>query len=276
VTLQLDGDERWNDRLACGGQMKVLIATWRPEDDLSFPRMLIDTIATGRAATEVIVVAANVGNTNEGDRWLIDETGQVLAFHGARAASASSCPSMLAEHLKPLHQRPRPYLAGGMSFIPHLKRCRLIIVGAGHVGQRVAELAADVDFDVWVLDDRADFCNADRFPRASRRIVDAFDTSLPALPVDAETYCVIVTRGHQQDQLALKHLAETGARYVGMIGSRRKIRLILDNLLAEGISREALDRVHAPLGLDIGSQTVPEIAISIVAELISDRNLGPK
>ena len=83
----------------------------------------------------------------------------------------------------------------------------------------------------------------------------------------------MVTRGHNHDEEALYHLAETPARYVGMIGSRRKIRLIYEDLLNEGISREALSRVHAPLGFDIGSQTVPEIAISIVAELVAARNL---
>ena len=83
-----------------------------------------------------------------------------------------------------------------------------------------------------------------------------------------------MTRGHNHDEQALLHLAETSARYVGMIGSRRKIRLIFDDLLREGISREALARVYAPLGFDIGSQTVPEIAVSIVAELVAHRNLG--
>jgi len=83
-----------------------------------------------------------------------------------------------------------------------------------------------------------------------------------------------VTRGHHHDEQALFHLAETNARYIGMIGSRRKIKLIFDDLLRDGISREALLRVHAPLGFDIGSQTVPEIAISIVAELVAHRNLG--
>src|SRR5205085_3544017 len=91
---------------------------------------------------------------------------------------------------------------------------------------------------------------------------------------DSDTYCIIVTRGHNHDEEALYHLAETPARYVGLIGSRRKIKMIFGDLLHENISREALQRVHAPLGFDIGSQTVPEIAISIVAELIAVRNLG--
>jgi xanthine dehydrogenase accessory factor len=88
-------------------------------------------------------------------------------------------------------------------------------------------------------------------------------------------YALIMTRGHRHDAEALYRLAETACGYVGLIGSRRKIKLIFDDLLAKGLRQEALARVHAPLGLDIGSQTVPEIAVSIVAELIAWRNLGP-
>ena len=182
-------------------------------------------------------------------------------------------PQLLA-NLKPLTQRPRPYIEAGTSYLPYLKRCRLVIVGAGHVGRKVAELASDVGFDVWVIDDRHEYCNSERFPTAKRLIVNAIDAALKGLAIDSDTYCIIVTRGHNHDEQALLHLAETPARYIGMIGSRRKIKLIFDDLLREGISRQALDQVHAPLGFDIGSQTVPEIAISITAELIAHRNLG--
>ena len=183
-------------------------------------------------------------------------------------------PAQLLTNLKPLIQRPRPYIEVGTSYLPHLKRCRLVIVGAGHVGRKVAELASDVGFDVWVIDDRHEYCNSERFPGAKRLIVDAIDAALKGLAIDSDTYCIIVTRGHNHDEQALLHVAESPARYIGMIGSRRKIKLIFDDLLREGISHAALAQVHAPLGFDIGSQTVPEIAISITAELIAHRNLG--
>ena len=95
-----------------------------------------------------------------------------------------------------------------------------------------------------------------------------------ASEITPATYCLVVTRGHAHDEEALYHLATTAAGYVGMIGSKRKIKLIYEDLLARGVAEETLTRVHAPLGFDIGSQTVPEIAISIVAELIARRNLG--
>jgi xanthine dehydrogenase accessory factor len=138
----------------------------------------------------------------------------------------------------------------------------------------VGQLAADLDFDVWIIDDRAEYVNEERFPRAQRRISGPIDQVLPDLEITPDTYCLIVTRGHSHDQEALFHLANRGARYVGLIGSKRKIKMILENLTTEGVSREALGAVYAPLGIDIGSQTVPEIAVSICAELVAHRNLG--
>jgi xanthine dehydrogenase accessory factor len=155
-----------------------------------------------------------------------------------------------------------------------LPRITLLIVGGGHVGQAVGQLAAETDFDVWVLDDRAQYASTERFPLARRRIVGDIGNELKTLgpTLNHSTYAIIVTRGHAHDEEALYHLATTRAGYVGLIGSKRKIRLIFDDLKTKGISAEVLEKVHAPLGLDIGSQTVPEIAISIVAELIACRN----
>jgi xanthine dehydrogenase accessory factor len=102
--------------------------------------------------------------------------------------------------------------------------------------------------------------------------VGPIDTVLAALDTTPQDFCIIVTRGHSHDEEALLHLVRKPSRYLGMIGSRRKIRLIFDDLERLGVSRSGLERVHAPLGFDIGSQTVPEIAVSIVAELIAYRN----
>ena len=276
LTFQLDSDYGWDDGLICGGRMKMLVDPVQPGDDASYFRILLDTVTAGRGATEAIVIdAEKSGGGVDTDRWLLDEQGAVLARRSARRGAATdTIPAAILANLKLLDERPRPYIVAGVSYLTYLKRCRLMIVGAGHVGQRVAELATDVGFDVWVVDDRQEYCNSDRFPRARRLIVDTFDKALRGLQIDSSTYCIIVTRGHNHDEQALFHLAETNARYVGMIGSRRKIKLIFDDLLRDGISREALARVFAPLGFDIGSQTVPEIAVSIVAELVAHRNLG--
>lgn len=269
LTFQLDDDYGWDDGLICGGRMKMLVDPVAPGSDNNYFKRLLELRTAGHPCTEAVVIDAAKAGGHEGDRFLLDAAGTVIASRATEAIpTAALC------HLRPINSRPRPYVEQGISYLPHLERCRLIVVGAGHVGQKVAELAAQVDFDVWVVDDRAEYCNPDRFPLARRLIVGPIDTALSGLEINSDTYCIIVTRGHNHDEEALYHLAETQARYVGMIGSKRKIRLIFDDLLAEGISREALSCVHAPLGLDIGSQTVAEIAISIVAELVAHRNLG--
>ena len=270
LTFQLDDNYGWDDGLICGGRMKMLVDPLRPGEDVSYFEKLNGLLSSGAACTEAIVIdPEKAGGGHACDRFLLNSQGQFVASR-ARAAM----PDSVVGHLRPVQQRPRAYVDQGVSYLPFLGRCRLIIVGAGHVGQKVAQLAAEVDFDVWVVDDREEYASSLRFPTASRLLVGSVDTALSGLEIDANTYCLIVTRGHNHDEEALYHLAETQAAYVGMIGSRRKIKLIFDDLLAEGISQQALSRVKAPLGFDIGSQTVPEIAVSIVAELIAHRNLG--
>lgn len=276
LTFQLDNDYGWDDGLICGGRMTMLVDPISPDEDPSYFLRLREISQGGEGGTEAIVfdgeAAYTSGETGKaGDWFLLDKNGAVIAMRAAQDPPAS-----LAANLKPLSERPRPYVKQGISYLPKLPRCRLVIVGAGHVGQKVAELAAEADFEVWAIDDRESYCNPERFPKAKRLIVNPIDAALKNLEVDPDTFCIIVTRGHNHDEEALFHLAESPARYIGMIGSKRKIKLIFEDLLAEGISREALERVHAPLGFDIGSQTVPEIAISIVAELIACRNLGEK
>lgn len=270
LTFQLDDNYGWDDGLICGGRMKMLVDPLRPGTDISYFETINRQLAAGAPCTEAIIVdTEKAGGGQAGDRYLVDGAGQIIA-----SRAQGSRPDSVLTAIRPVQSRPRPYVEQGISCLPFLERCRLLIVGAGHVGQKVAELAAQVDFDVWVVDDREEFANSERFPEASRLLVGPIDSALSGLEIDNRTYCLIVTRGHNHDEEALYHLAETPAAYVGMIGSRRKIKLIFDDLLAEGISRAALERVTAPLGFDIGSQTVAEISISIVAELIAHRNLG--
>lgn len=153
---------------------------------------------------------------------------------------------------------------------------RLLIAGGGHVGLALARLASQLDFHITVIDDRADFANPERFPPPMESIAADIEAALRRLPVDPHTYVVIVTRGHRHDQAALSAVIDSPARYIGMIGSRRKVQLIFDALRAEGVSEECIARVHAPIGVPIGSVTVPEIAISIAAQLIAERRSTPE
>jgi xanthine dehydrogenase accessory factor len=151
----------------------------------------------------------------------------------------------------------------------------LIIAGAGHVAVPLATMAALCDFTVTVLDDRPQYANAQRFPTANRVIAGPFRDELRKLrgdhpTFDAQTCLVLVTRGHQYDVDLLLEVLDDPLAYLGMIGSRRRIRAVYDLLERErGIPRHKFDRVHAPIGLDIGAQTPAEIAVAILAEIIA-------
>jgi xanthine dehydrogenase accessory factor len=271
ATFQLDSDYGWDDGLICGGRMKVLVAPISSTSQLDYFRQLAQTALAGRGLTEAVAFDAS-GELATPAAWLFDAQQQLLA--SLPESAGDDAPATVVEHLRALAARPRPYTARGVAYLPVLPRCRLLIVGGGHVGRAVANLAAQLEFDIWVVDDREEIVSAERFPTAEKRIAGNIGAVLPGLEVTPHTYCLIVTRGHNHDEEALFHLVERGARYVGLIGSRRKIRLIFEDLLDKGVSREALERVYAPLGIDIGSQTVPEIAVSICAELIAHRNRG--
>lgn len=147
----------------------------------------------------------------------------------------------------------------------------LVIAGGGHVGQAVAKLAVDLDFHVLVIDDRAEFASRDRFDERVELIVDDIPRALRKLTLDENCLVIIVTRGHRHDHTALEAVVRAPTLYTGLIGSKRKSRMILDDLKAAGVPQDCLDRVRTPIGLPIGAVTVPEIAVSILAELIQER-----
>jgi len=154
---------------------------------------------------------------------------------------------------------------------PLAPAARLYIIGAGHVGWHLARAAADTEFRVHVVDDREKFANRERFPHADDVIVEPIDDWLHRSEIPASSFVVIVTRGHQNDLEAMRALAARDLRYLGLIGSRAKVARIRKLLMSEGMPPECLDRVHAPIGLEIGAVTPAEIAISILAQLIAIR-----
>lgn len=145
------------------------------------------------------------------------------------------------------------------------------IFGAGHISRQIVPVARGVDFETVVLDDRAEFASPERFPHSRLILLDSLHQPLPELPIDGNSYLVIVTRGHLHDKNVLGQLLRKPAAYLGMIGSRRKRDLIYAALEKEGFTREELLRVHSPIGIDILAETPQEIAVSIVAELIRVR-----
>lgn len=149
-------------------------------------------------------------------------------------------------------------------------RDRLYIAGAGHVGQALARMALRLDFEVSLFDDRSDLLEK-LSPPGCKQAAGNIADELRAAPIDDRTYAVIVTRGHKNDEQALHAVLNRGAAYVGMIGSRRKVKLIFDDLKQLGVPIEELAKVCAPIGLDIGAISVEEIALSIAGELIQHR-----
>ena len=150
----------------------------------------------------------------------------------------------------------------------------LLVVGAGHIGQSLTRLGEYVGFSVVVLDDRPDFANRERLPEADRILCGDLVEGLRQFSIDSNTYVVLVSRGHKQDEAALREVATSDAAYVGMIGSRRRVTAVLQHLAGEGFPQEALERVRTPIGLDIGAETPQEIAVSIIAEIIQTRRGG--
>jgi xanthine dehydrogenase accessory factor len=147
----------------------------------------------------------------------------------------------------------------------------LYIFGAGHVAIELFKAARNAGFDCIVTDDREAYANTERFPGAQQIIAKDFDEVLAELTPGESSYIVIVTRGHRDDMRILRWAVQTQARYIGMVGSKRKAITVSRELTREGLDPQLFDRVHSPVGLDIGAVTPEEIAVSIVAELIAMR-----
>ena len=154
---------------------------------------------------------------------------------------------------------------------PVLPPALLYLFGAGHVALNVCRIAANAGFEVTVTDDRSSYASKERFPAAQQVHALDFDEAMKKIDPSESSFIVIVTRGHRDDMRLLRWAVQTRARYVGMIGSKRKVIGIFKSLQAEGLPARLFDRVHAPIGLDIGAVTPEEIAVAVTAELIAIR-----
>ena len=197
------------------------------------------------------------------------------ALGKAREAIANGRPALVKYDLNDDFVQESGLICGGQMEVyidPIAPAAALYIIGAGHVGWHLARAAADAGFKIHVIDDREKFANAERFPSAETVEVDDIGGWLHRAELSASAYVVVVTRGHTHDFEAVRALAARDLRYLGLIGSRAKVARIFDALEAEGMPAECLERLHAPIGLDLGAITPAEIAISILAELIAVRH----
>lgn len=243
-----------------------------------------DALERGEPAALVTIVSTT-GSTPQriGAKMLVFGDGRIVgtigggcyendAFGKAREAIRSRVPQLVHYELSDDFAQETGLICGGQMDVyiePIEPSPELYIVGAGHVGFHLARIAHDVGFRVHVVDDREKFANVERFPTAAGIVVEDIPSWTARTHLPAHAYAVIVTRGHTNDLDALRALAPRELRYLGLIGSRAKVARIYDALIAERMPAEVLARVHAPIGLDIGAVTPQEIAVSILAELIS-------
>jgi xanthine dehydrogenase accessory factor len=195
-------------------------------------------------------------------------------WQAAREVMESERPRTLTFNLNQDPKYDTGLVCGGTLDIfvePILPPSLLYIFGAGHVSVNLYKVARSVGFDVTVADDREGYANRERFPDAKEVIAEDFERVMARLAPNESSYIVIVTRGHRDDMRLLRWAVQTPARYIGMIGSKRKTITIFRELTREGIAPELFERVHAPVGLDIGAVTPEEIAVAITAELIAVR-----
>ena len=195
-------------------------------------------------------------------------------WQAAREVMESEKPRTLSFDLNQNPKYDTGLICGGTLEIflePIMPPASLYIFGAGHVAFNLYKTALNAGFDVTVVDDRESYANRERFPDAKDVIAEDFQQAMARLSPPEASYIVIVTRGHHDDMRVLRWAVQTPARYVGMIGSKRKTIAIFRELTQEGIPAKLFDRVHAPVGLDIGAVTPEEIAIAITAELIAAR-----
>jgi xanthine dehydrogenase accessory factor len=255
--------------MICGGHGLVLIDYVGSKDPAAQELFqgLFDLLDGGGKGWLVTVVSEKDNAATAVGRCLVDSDGSIKGD--------PVCPP---DTLRGLAQRGGTYdriVAGDPSKTyvqPVGTRGTAYVFGAGHCGEKLLPILNLVGFFTVVIDDRPDFADSDRFPTADRIVVpESFESAMELLPIDEDSYIVIVTRGHVHDKNVLRQALETPAGYIGMIGSKKKVAQIFEALAAERVTGDDLARVHSPIGLPIGAETPEEIAISIAAELIQVR-----
>lgn len=285
--------------MVCGGEMEVFIEVW-PQPFQPFltaekiAELLGDARPAGRSLALVSLLAQGEQVARQTPHLVIDEQGKLLggtlgdadldelAARQAVALLSDERTEIVVKRLEELSAAEFDLNAmrqrvGSVRLLFELARppLELLICGGGHVGQAVAKAGRLLDFNVTVIDDRAEFAARDKFPDPAVQLrAQDFVEALRSLKITPATHIVIVTRGHRHDEICLEEVLDKPARYIGMIGSRRRTTTIRERLKRGGIAPELLHRVHAPIGLDIGALTPEEIALAIMAEVVLVRRGG--
>ncbi|MDI7247470.1 MAG: XdhC family protein [Bacillota bacterium] len=259
-----------------------------PADSVAVYKEIARIIDEGRRAALATVIATQASSPGlPGFKMLVFPDGSALGTVGGGALEAriireaqdaltEDAPRLVEVELAPGTQDSLGMICGGVARVyiePIAPRPRVVVFGAGHVGAAVAHVATVAGFRAVVVDDRPEFADRERLVADEVTVSDLPDAAR-SVHMDSSTYVVIVTRGHAFDREVLAECLRRKPRpaYIGMIGSRSKVRATFDALLGEGLSQEDVACVHAPVGLDIGAKTAQEIAVAIVAEMIAVKN----
>lgn len=264
------------DGLVCGGTMYFWIEpVYAGDAALPFLSPIHEAIKGGKPLALATVLKAGAGgDPPAGSKLLVYEDGATFASLRNREIEAEVLKT--GRRLAALGEN--AYLQAGNGaeiFVEGFTTPpTLIIMGGGHVGKAVSSLAATLGYRVIIIDDREDFANPERFPEAFQTIAADYEQGLNQVAMNLNTFIVIATRGHRHDDLALQAALRTPARYLGLLGSKRKTALIFKRLHEAGIPPERLYNIHAPVGINIGALTPEEIAVSIIGEIIAVRRGG--
>lgn len=278
MPYSLSGEITSEEEAICGGEVTILIDTQTSDsvDSLNQMRASIDSRHPGVLATFISSSAKNRVVLSR--KWIDkseifgDEAEQKESPHYEEIKNSFRSGKPILLEIQEREQE--DFSQKKLLFLePLFPQSHLVIAGAGHIGKALAHLGNRLDFEVTVLDDREEFANPENIPEADHLIVGDIGTIIRDIPKTPDTFIVIVTRGHSQDSNALSACIASDAGYIGMIGSARKIALMRQKFLDEGrATEEQFDRVYAPVGLEIQSKTVEEIAVSIAAQLVLVRN----
>lgn len=270
---ELNEDLAAQDGLVCGGTMYFLIDPIRDAKPyLDFAKVTVDAYNGGPPVAIVNVVDSDDPDaTPVGSKMLVREDGS----HEGNIRDADTTAALVSHARQLMAMGKNDYYRFDDGLHCYIEAYTtpptMVLIGGGHVSKAIAPVARSVGFRVFVFDDREEFANFDRFPEADRVAVGDYSEGFDALPINANSFIVIATRGHQYDDAALTGALRTPASYVGLLGSKRKTILIFEELLANGFSADELRRVNAPIGLDLGGRTPEEIALSVVSEIVAFR-----
>ncbi len=265
---QLNADLAAQDGLVCGGTMHFFLEPLKAgEQTLTFFEEILKASERGPAVATATVVKSRAADLPPGRRMLIRDDGSTLAAFGDQTLQKRLVRT--GRELAPFGRNVLLDVGDLTVFVEGFTTTpTLVILGGGHVGLAVYQLGLGLGFRVLIIDDREEFASAERFPRAAGVYVRSFEDALSGIEIGFNSFILVATRGHRYDDMATRAAVASPARYIGLLGSKRKNLLIFRELSRSGIPVDRLREIHAPVGLNIGALTPAELAVSICAEII--------